>query len=60
MDALCEQSQAKWAEIDDLADEIAVAAATADAAIHRLLKAIRRFDELKGWHVRAQRRARSG
>jgi hypothetical protein len=36
-------------EIDELADAIAVAAATMDSAMHELLSRIRRFDEQKGW-----------
>jgi hypothetical protein len=37
------------AQIDDLADQIALCAARIDAALHQLLTHIRRFDELKGW-----------
>ena len=36
-------------EIDQLGDDIARAAAHIDAATHRLLTDIRRFDECKGW-----------
>jgi hypothetical protein len=37
------------AEIDQLADSIAVHAARVDAATHELLTEIRRFDDLGGW-----------
>jgi hypothetical protein len=36
-------------EIDALADDIALAAATIDAATHRLLTMIREFDRAGGW-----------
>src|SRR5262245_45881944 len=36
-------------EIDALADDIAIAAAHIDAATHRLLTSIRRFDAAGGW-----------
>jgi len=38
------------AEVDRLADEIAEVAANLDAASHRLLSLIRRFDEGSGWY----------
>jgi len=36
-------------QVDQLADEIATAAAHIDAATHRLLTSIRKFDECSGW-----------
>jgi hypothetical protein len=39
------------AEVDRLADEIAELSAHLDAATHRLLELIRRFDEGSGWFV---------
>ena len=39
------------AEIDALAEEIAVTAAHLDAATHRLLTQIRAFDRAGGWHA---------
>jgi hypothetical protein len=43
--------QLKSAETDQLADEIAEVASHIDAATHRLLTLIRRFDEGGGWAV---------
>ena len=40
-------------DIDRLADAIAIQAARIDAATHRLLSDIRRFDEARGWAMQA-------
>ena len=37
-------------DVDELGEEIATLSAHLDAATHRLLECIRRFDEAKGWH----------
>jgi hypothetical protein len=37
------------AQLNELADQIAVCAARIDAALHQLLGHIRRFEQLKGW-----------
>src|SRR5687768_8041578 len=42
--------QARRAEVDALGDEIAELSGQLDAATHRLLTAIRRFDAIEGWH----------
>ena len=42
-------------QIDQLADDIAEAAAHIDAATHRLLTDIRRFDECGGWYRQGAR-----
>lgn len=47
--AIAAKVAAQRPEVDALADEIAVAPSTSDAAMHRLLTAIRRFDALGGW-----------
>ena len=43
------------ADIDSLADDIAVLSARIDAATHQLLTAIRRFDENAGWAAQGAR-----
>jgi len=45
-----EEPQLTRAQIDQLADDIAKAAAHIDAATHRLLTDIRRFDACGGWY----------
>src|SRR5688572_28573945 len=43
-------ARARRAEVDALGDEIAELSGQLDAAMHRLLTAIRRFDAIEGWH----------